>query len=84
MDKRVNKHIQIAVIGCGYWGPNLIRNFRFLSDCNVHTVCDLKDDRLAHMKQLYPEVETIKEFEQVVQNADIDAMGFSIKTCLPA
>jgi predicted dehydrogenase len=74
MNNRVNKPIQIAVIGCGYWGPNLIRNFSFLSDCNVHTVCDLKDDRLAHMKQLYPEVETSKEFEQAVQTPDIDAI----------
>jgi len=68
------KLIQIAVAGCGYWGPNLIRNFRYLSDCKVHTVCDLKDNRLAHMKELYPEVETTKEFDQVVQNPAIDAV----------
>ena len=74
MNNRVNKPIQIAIIGCGYWGPNLIRNFRFLPDCNVHTVCDIKDERIMHMKQLYPEVKTSKEFEAVVQNPDVDAI----------
>ena len=81
MNHRVNKPIQIAVIGCGYWGPNLIRNFRFLSDCNVHTVCDVQDARLMHMKQLYPEVETTKEFEQTVQNPDIDAIVVATPVC---
>jgi predicted dehydrogenase len=77
MNDSTKKPIQIAVAGCGYWGPNLIRNFRFLSDCNVHTVCDIVDDRLEHMKQLYPEVETNKKFEHVVQNPDIDAVAIA-------
>ena len=46
--------INIGVIGCGYWGPNLIRNFRSLPECRVMRVCDVEQDRLAHMKKLYP------------------------------
>ncbi len=49
--------LNIAVVGCGYWGPNLIRNFNALPDCRVRYVCDKDQKRLAHMKQLYPSVE---------------------------
>jgi predicted dehydrogenase len=77
MNSRVNKEIQIAVVGCGYWGPNLIRNFRYLSDCQVQIVCDVKDDRLSHMRQLYPEVKTTNAFDHILQNSDIDAIAIA-------
>jgi len=78
MNTSANRSINIAVIGCGYWGPNLIRNFRFMSDCKVKVVCDLKKDRLAHIKTLYPDVETTTEFDQVVKNPDIDAIAIAV------
>ncbi|GBC63773.1 oxidoreductase [Desulfonema ishimotonii] len=65
----------IAVIGCGYWGPNLIRNFSALSDCTVKMVCDLDETRLTHMKRLYPGIETTCESEHVTRNGDIDAVA---------
>jgi predicted dehydrogenase len=77
MKARISKPIQMAVVGCGYWGPNLIRNFRSVSGCNVRAVCDVKNDRLAHMKQLYPEVEIIRDFKQVVEDPAIDAIAIA-------
>ncbi|HEY6097662.1 MAG TPA: Gfo/Idh/MocA family oxidoreductase, partial [Candidatus Deferrimicrobium sp.] len=68
------KKLQIAVVGCGYWGPNLIRNFSALPQCLVRYVCDKDEKRLAHMKQLYPQVETTKEFEKIVGDKDVDAV----------
>ena len=68
------KKIQIAVVGCGYWGPNLIRNFSALPECKVRYVCDKDEKRLAHMKQLYPSVETTKDFEKIVGDKDVDAV----------
>ncbi len=38
--------IGIGVIGCGYWGPNLIRNLYELEDCRLSAVCDVREDRL--------------------------------------
>jgi predicted dehydrogenase len=38
--------INIAIIGFGYWGPNLVRNFAGAKDCKVHTVVDFRNDRL--------------------------------------
>jgi len=74
--------LNIAIVGCGYWGPNLIRNFNVLSDCKVKLVCDTDADRLAHMKMLYPHVETALEFDHVVNTAEIDAVAIATPTRL--
>jgi len=78
MNSNSNKPINVAVIGCGYWGPNLIRNFKTLPECNVKTVCDLDKDRLSHMKALYPDVETTTEFDRVVKDPAVDAIVVAV------
>jgi predicted dehydrogenase len=67
--------LSIAVAGCGYWGPNLIRNFSSLSECKVKSVCDKDAGRLEHMKMLYPTVNTVSEFDDLVEDEDIDAIA---------
>jgi predicted dehydrogenase len=74
--------LNVAVVGCGYWGPNLIRNFGSLSECKVKLVCDVDKDRLAHMRTLYPEVETTSQFDHIVNNAEIDAVAIATPVCL--
>jgi predicted dehydrogenase len=69
--------ISIGVVGCGYWGPNLIRNFRSLPECHVKLACDLDQERLAHLKQIYPGIETTTNFEHVVHDAEIDAVAIA-------
>lgn len=64
----------IAVVGCGYWGPNLIRNFYSLSDCQVKYVCDLDQDRLDHMKRLYPTVTTTADFQDLLDDREVAAI----------
>jgi predicted dehydrogenase len=66
--------IKIAMVGCGYWGPNLIRNFVSLPDCQVKTICDVDSERLAHLKTLYPFVETTKDFNEVTGDCETDAV----------
>ena len=65
---------QLAVVGCGYWGPNLLRNFNALPDCNVAVACDADKDRLDHMGTLYPGLKTTTRFETVLDNPAIDAV----------
>jgi predicted dehydrogenase len=72
--KGVELMLNFAVVGCGYWGPNLLRNLRLLPDCRVKIACDMKKDRLAHMKSLYSEIDTTTEFDQVVEDGEIDAV----------
>jgi len=66
--------IKVGVAGCGYWGPNLIRNFRALPDCQLKTMCDISEARLKHLKTVYPEVEGETNFEAMVQQGGLDAV----------
>jgi len=66
----------IAVIGCGYWGKNLVRNFAELGA--LHTVCDADPERVQHFKSLYPWVKTETNFSQVLENGEI--VGIAIAT----
>jgi predicted dehydrogenase len=66
--------LKIAVAGCGYWGPNLIRNLYSLSDCKVETICDVDVKRLEHMDHLYGNIKTTTNYDDLVDNKDIDAI----------
>jgi predicted dehydrogenase len=70
----MSKPINLGVVGCGYWGPNLIRNFRNLSDCRMKMMCDVNPQRLKHLKSLYPEVEGELDFEHMLNGAGLDAI----------
>lgn len=66
--------LRVGVVGCGYWGPNLIRNFAQLSQSEVIACVDLSEERLAHMKKLYPGISTSKEYGALLDNGDLDAI----------
>jgi len=66
--------ITIAQIGCGYWGPNLVRNFNQIKDCKLHTVCDPREDRLEYVKSNYPYVKTTKNYKELLHDSEIDAI----------
>ncbi len=66
--------VRVGVIGCGYWGPNLIRNLSQLPESEVVGCADLKEKRLAHMKNLYPEVNTTHDDKDLISADDIDAI----------
>jgi predicted dehydrogenase len=68
------KKIKVGVVGCGYWGPNLIRNFRSLPDCSLRTMCDVSESRLAHLKSLYPEVEGETNYNHMLNGVGLDAV----------
>ena len=56
------KQVRVGVIGCGYWGPNLIRNFVELPSAKLVVVADLSRDRLAHIKSRYPSVKITEDY----------------------
>jgi len=66
---------KVGVIGCGYWGPNLIRNFVQMSRTDVKLVADLDDTRLKHMKEIYPSLETTKDFKDILDDPEIDIVA---------
>ncbi len=65
----------VAVVGCGYWGPNLIRNFQSLDECRVAVICDRDETRLAHMARLYPDAEVTTDVRRVADNPEIAAVA---------
>jgi predicted dehydrogenase len=65
----------VGVVGCGYWGPNLIRNFSQLERSKVHRVSDLDEDRLQHMQSLYPGIKTSKDYKQLINDPVIDIIA---------
>ena len=73
----MKEKLTIGVIGCGYWGPNLIRNFLSLDGSTVKTVCDLSEQRLAHIKRHYPGVATTTDAEAIFNDSAIDAVAIA-------
>jgi predicted dehydrogenase len=70
----MTKQIKVGVVGCGYWGPNLVRNFRSLPDCHLKMMCDISEQRLMHLKPLYPEVEAGTDYNHMLNGAGLDAV----------
>ena len=60
--------IKIGVVGCGYWGPNLIRNFVALKDAEVVIAVDKKEERLKHIQSLYPAIQISKNHNDLFKN----------------
>ncbi len=66
--------LNAGVVGCGYWGPNLIRNFQAIPDSKVKMVCDFSRERLNYIKENYSEIETTTEFEELLKDSEINAI----------
>ncbi len=68
--------MNVAVIGYGYWGPNLVRNFSWLDSIDVKYVCDLDQNRLGKVRSLFPNVSvTTTDYEQVLNDPAVQAIA---------
>ena len=64
--------LRIGVIGYGYWGPNIVRNFNLIEDATVVAVCDTNFDSLNKAKKHYPKIEVVTESDKITESPDID------------
>lgn len=71
---------RIAVLGCGYWGRNLVRNFHALGALEV--ACDLAEAGRASARQVAPGVAVSDNFEQTLRCSDIDAAAIAVPAAL--
>lgn len=69
--------LKIAVVGCGYWGPNLVRNFASTPRVEVAYVCDLDEARLADIARRFKVTTTTTRYDQVLQDSSIDAVAIA-------
>ncbi|MFP8878148.1 MAG: Gfo/Idh/MocA family oxidoreductase [Myxococcota bacterium] len=65
----------IGVVGCGYWGPNLVRNFNALVRCELRAICDIKRDQLEPLARRFPAATTYTRFEDLVADPSVDAIA---------
>jgi predicted dehydrogenase len=65
--------VKVGVIGCGYWGPQLIRNFATLPQATLVGVADRDPERLAYVRTQYPSVRRFKDHRDLL-NSDVDAV----------
>jgi predicted dehydrogenase len=73
----IEKHsgeLRVAVIGCGYWGPNLIRNFFEAPTSTVAYACDLSEERLAIIGRRYPTVALSTDYREALRDPRVDAV----------
>src|SRR3954462_81623 len=64
--------MKVAVIGAGYWGPNLIRNFLALDEVEAVVACDRDENRLAKMRKSFYGIETATDNGSVIDRSDVD------------
>ena len=66
--------LRVGVIGCGYWGPNIIRNFNAHNEVSLVSVCDKNAAALEKIKNLYPEIETCADAKEITHSSKIDVV----------
>ena len=67
--------IRMGVIGYGYWGPNIVRNFHGQERSRVVAVCDKTPKSLQRARQAYPEIRAINDCNDILTATDIDAIA---------
>lgn len=66
--------MKVGIIGYGYWGPNLVRNFSMVNGCTVSMVSDFRPERLAVVSKAYPSVSVTTDPDEILLSKEIDAV----------
>lgn len=69
--------IPVAVVGCGYWGPNLIRNFSACPATRIEAICDKDAERLRKIHPLYPQAEIVTDFREILADPRVEALSIA-------
>jgi predicted dehydrogenase len=64
--------LRVGVVGYGYWGPNIVRNFNASERANVVAVCDKNENALGRVRRNYPGIMTTSDINDIVSSPDID------------
>lgn len=64
--------LRVGVVGYGYWGPNIVRNFNASEKANVVAVCDKNPNALKRVSRNYPSIRTTSDINEIVRSPDID------------
>jgi len=67
--------LHVGIIGYGYWGPNIVRNFNSIDGVRVTAVCDMRQEALSQVRKRYPGIAASTDFDDILTSPDIDAIG---------
>lgn len=67
--------LNIGVIGYGYWGPNIVRNFNSIDTAKVTALCDMRADMVSKATKLYPAIKGTSNVDDIFSSKDIDAVA---------
>ena len=73
---------RVGIVGLGYWGPNLLRNFRSIEACRVTAIADADPARLAEPARMYPDVRTHDSAEALIADPEVDAVVLALRAAL--
>ena len=69
--------MNVGLVGAGYWGKNLIRNFVESKECDLDIVCDVDEGKLVNIKKRYPELKTTSDYLSIINNESIDGIAIA-------
>lgn len=76
----MRKNINIAIVGYGYWGPNIVRNFQEVDGVRLVACCDSRQERLDRIHEKYPAVKTTSNLDDLLNDPIIDAIVIATPT----
>lgn len=69
--------LRIAVVGLGYWGPNIVRVLHDLPEAEVAWLCDLREESLARVTSRYPALRRTMSYDDILNDDEVDAVAIS-------
>jgi len=69
--------INVGLIGFGYWGPNLAKNFSQINGVFLHSICEFKKEKAERIKEQYPLTCLVNNFKDIIINKEIDAVAIA-------
>lgn len=73
-------NVNVAIIGYGYWGPNIVRNFQEVEGVRLVACCDLRKEQLARIQEKYPMVKTTSNLDDLLNDPTINAIVIATPT----
>ena len=74
-NKSSDSVLKVGVIGYGYWGPNIVRNFHAQERSRVVAVCDQSAKSLERVRHAFPDMRTTRDCRELLTSPDIDAVA---------
>jgi len=71
------REIKVGVIGCGYWGPNLVRNFNDSTYTDIRYICDIVQQRIDSIQRRHPLIRGTRSYQDILQDDTIEAVAIA-------